>query len=60
MRSGDWKSLHVEAAHLGYDWATAVVNMQYLPFALTNPEPSVVQAMAGKVQKGLTALQQRL
>ena len=54
------QSLDPEIAQLGYDWATALVNIQYLPFAITHLEPDTVQDMAGKIRKTVTTLQQRL
>lgn len=54
------ETLDPESAQLGYDWATALVNIQYLPFAITHLDPESVQHMAGKIQKSLTILQHRL
>jgi thiamine kinase-like enzyme len=40
------ETLDFQLAHLGYYWATAMVNIQYLPFAISNLPPDRVQAMA--------------
>jgi hypothetical protein len=54
------ESLDPQIAHMGYDWATALVNIQYLPFAITQLEPDTVLEMAGKIQKSLVTLQGHL
>ena len=72
MGSGSWKTyldaweaitgsaFDSELASLGYVWAIAIVNLQYLPFALAYLEPTIAQEMADKLCQALATLQQRL
>jgi thiamine kinase-like enzyme len=54
------EALDPETAQMGYDWAVAVVNLQYLPFALGYLEPDAAQNMLNKVTDAIAALQKSL
>jgi aminoglycoside phosphotransferase (APT) family kinase protein len=58
----DWQEitgepLDAEVARMGYEWATAVVNLQYLPYAIGYLEPDTVEEMLNKVTDAIAALQ---
>jgi hypothetical protein len=52
--------LDLEVARMSYDWAVAVVNLQYLPYAIGYLEPDTVQKMLTKVTDAIAALQKSL
>jgi hypothetical protein len=54
------EALDVQSAHLGYYWSTAMVNIQYLPYAISHLPPDTVQAMAVKLQNAMAAIEQGL
>jgi thiamine kinase-like enzyme len=54
------RPLDLESARLGYTWATAMVNLQYLPFAIGYLDASAVTAMTEKIQNALSTLQSSL
>jgi aminoglycoside phosphotransferase (APT) family kinase protein len=48
--------LDMEVARLGYQWATAMVNLQYLPFAIAYMQPEAVLPMVNKLRDAVLIL----
>jgi thiamine kinase-like enzyme len=55
LEAASGKAVDLEIA---YVWATAVVNLQYLPFAIGQLEPGTAQEMLEKLRAALTVLQE--
>lgn len=49
-------ALEPGTARLSYFWATAIINMQYMPFALGHLEPGMIQGMIERFHKALDSL----
>jgi aminoglycoside phosphotransferase (APT) family kinase protein len=50
------KPIESDVARLAYRWATAIINLQYLPFAFGQLEAETVDSMLGKFHEALELL----
>jgi hypothetical protein len=54
------RPLDMDMARLGYEWATAMINLQYLPFAMAHLPPETAADMAHKLERAMDGLRKWL